>query len=131
MGRLRLIELRWSDRWVHGDLLESCPPSGEVASLMHAYRVEESALRGGRDAFSGDVSFWWVETGTRLRMTLDVQKTSSMVHSKLKEVVMYGGILSREVDTRYQDDLCSLRVSLSALGAWLGVAIVKHRAGLL
>lgn len=72
----------------------------------------------------------WEPAGVSARHSC-LQGTSIMVHSKLKEAVMYGDLLGSCASTRYVDDLCSLRVTLAAVGTWLGVAIVKRRAGLL
>ena len=106
-----MMEIRWGDPLVHDDLSERSMPSGELSSLVKAYRSgsPEEALD------------WWTEVHRCLRHTCEYQEASAVVLRHLSAAFMHAHFLL--IWSGGGNAYSGLKASTR--GVWLWVSIVR------
>ena len=108
-------EVHWGDVWAHEDLSKRSIPSGELSSLMRAYKGDSPE----------EAQAWWVDVHRCLRHTFESQDASAVVLKHLSEAHMHAHFLLvwPGSESAYRGVLDSTR------GVWLWVSIVRVLSG--
>ena len=108
-------EVHWGDTWAHEDLSKRSIPSGELSSLMRAYKGDSPE----------EAQAWWVDVHRCLRHTCESQDASAVVLKHLVEAHMHAHfLLVWPGEGRSYSGLTA-----STRGVWLWVSIVRVLSG--